>query len=441
MKAGIAKIDITPPLGIALNGYYRERWATHVIEPLYVTALAFSDGTNTALAISLDISEILQRDTDQIRAQVAEYVGIPFEAVFLACVHTHTAPVISEIRSFFKRDEAYYRQFCENICLASAQAIADMKEAEVSIGRHKAEGVSFVRRYRKKDGTAVTNPGVKIIDQLAGPIGEPDETVQLVKLQRQGAPDIAIVNFGTHPDVLGGTGICPDWPCYLRDTVEAALATEAEGQGVRVIFFNGAQGDVAHTNRMTTVYRKGVEMSRHIGRALAGAVLAMYTFTEPVKADRVFYKQNMAHAAVAKGTPEQVAIANEIQELYLNQDNEWKFEYEGYPFNIVVARKYIRLEHRDPIIPLNIVCVGFGDVAFVGLPGEPFTAIGVAIKEGSPFLMTIPCCNANGSEGYFPTDDALMEKGYEANSSLFLPGVAPELIKVSLQTLNELKDF
>ena len=54
--------------------------------------------------------------------------------------------------------------------------------------------------------------------------------------------------------------------------------------------------------------------------------------------------------------------------------------------------------------------------------------------------MTIPCCNANGSEGYFPTDDALQEIGYEANSSLFLPGVAPELERVSLETLAELKN-
>ena len=99
--AGFARLDITPPLGAVLNGYYRERYADRVIEPLYVTALAFSDGEKTALAISLDISEILQRDTDVIRQQVADYVNIPFEAVFLACIHTHTAPVISEIRGFF----------------------------------------------------------------------------------------------------------------------------------------------------------------------------------------------------------------------------------------------------------------------------------------------------------------------------------------------------
>ena len=51
MKAGYSKIDITPALGANLNGYYRERYADHVIEPLYVTSVAYSDGTNTALTI------------------------------------------------------------------------------------------------------------------------------------------------------------------------------------------------------------------------------------------------------------------------------------------------------------------------------------------------------------------------------------------------------
>ena len=79
-------------------------------------------------------------------------------------------------------------------------------------------------------------------------------------------------------------------------------------------------------------------------------------------------------------------------------------------------------------------------MVFTGLPGEPFSEIGRKIKEGSPFAMTLTCCNANGSEGYFPVDEALAEKGYERDSSLFLPGVAPELVKVSLETLRQLKE-
>jgi len=437
MKAGIAKLDITPALGANLNGYYRERPADRVIEPLYVTALAFADGENTALAISLDISEILQRDTDDIRSRVAKRTGLPFEAVFVACIHTHTAPVISEIRSFFKRDEAYYEFFCNQICAAAEAAIADLQEAAPSIARGKAEGIAFIRRVRMKDGTTRNAVPKDLIPQIAGPIGTPDETVQLVKLQRPGAADIAIVNFGCHPDVLGGTGICPDWPCYMRDAVEAALANEADGKGVRVIFFNGAQGDVAHVDRMNPIRRKGVEHSRHMGRVIAGTVLSIYTYTEPVKADRVFYRQNMAHVRINKGTEEEVAIAKQVNEAFLKNKDMAMMDPAGFPFNIVMARRFIRLEHRDPIIPLNVVSVGFGDVAFLGLPGEPFTELGKQIKAGSPFAMTIPCCNANGSEGYFPTDEALLEEGYEATSSLFLPGVAPELVRVSLQTLEQ----
>lgn len=439
MKAGIAKIDITPPLGVNLGGYYRERYSDHVIEPLYATALAFSDGENTAIAISVDILEILQKDTDVIRARVAERVGVPFEAVFIACTHTHTAPVVSEIRSFFPREEAYYPQFEEGVCLAAEEAVADMKEATVSIARGTAEEMSFVRRFRMKDGTAETNPDFGD-PRILHPIGEADKTVQVVKIQRPGAPDIAIVNYGNHPDVLGRTGICPDFPGYMRDTLEAALAKEADGLGVRVVFFNGAQGDICPVDRKNSTRCVGPNMSRHLGRVLAGAVLKVYTFAQPVASDRVFYKQNMAHVAVAKGTPEQVKIAYEVQQAYLNQDNPWKFEFEGYPFDIVVARKFLRLEHQDPIVPLNITCVGFGDVVFAGLPGEPFSETGRKIKGSSPFAMTLLCCNANGSEGYFPVDEALAENGYERDSSLFLPGVEPELVKVSLETLKELKE-
>ena len=435
MKAGYSKIDITPPLGAVLNGYYRERYADHVIAPLFVTSLAFTDGIKTALAISLDISEILQKDTDDIRSRVSKETGVPSEAVFVACIHTHTAPVISEIRSFFKRDPAYYEYFCEKICESARNAIKDMKEASVSFSGGEAKGISFVRRFRKKDGTAVTNPKLDIMDQIEGPIGEPDESVTLIKLQREGDSEILVINFATHPDVIGGTGICPDWPGFMRDAVEKALSEEADGKGVRVIFFNGAQGDVNHHDKMNGIVKKGVTHSQHMGRVLAGAVLSCYTYTTPIQSEPIFFKQKFTSVEVAKGTEEQVKIAKQIQDKYLaNKD------ISAFPFSIVMARKYLRLEECDSEVDLNVVCIGFGDVAFVGLPGEPFTEIGRQIKNRSPYLVTIPCCNANGSEGYFPTDEALLESGYESQSSLFRPGVASKLINCSLTILDELKN-
>lgn len=437
MKTGFAKIEITPPLGSNLNGYYRERYADHLIEPLYVTAVAYSDGKNTALTISLDISEILQRDTNDIREKVSKHTGVPFEAVFLACIHTHTAPVISEIPGFFMRDEKYYEDFCNKICFCAAEAINDMKESVISTARGQVEGITFIRRYRMKDGSTVTNPKEDVLDQVIGPIGQPDKTVQLIKIQREDAPDIAIVHYANHPDVIGGKGICPDWPGFMRDTVEAALVKEANGKGVRVIFFNGAQGDINQWNSMKGEYPRGVEHSRHMGRVLAGVVLSIYTYTEPVSCEFIRFKQRMARVATAKGTEEDVEKAKLLNAKYVAREEK---TIPGYSFNdVVMARKYIRLEEAEPFVNLNVLCIALGDIAFVGLPGEPFTDIGRQIKENSPFSMTIVCCNANGSEGYFPTDEALNEKGYESSSSLFLPGVAHELINTSLNTLQELK--
>ena len=298
----------------------------------------------------------------------------------------------------------------------------------------EAKGISFIRRFRKKDGSAVTNPSAKMMDQIVGPIGEPDERVTLVKLQREEDSEILIVHFATHPDVIGGTGICPDWPGFMRDAVERSLIDSSNGKGVRVIFFNGAQGDVNHHDKMNGIIRKGVEHSRHMGLVLAGTVLACYTYGTPIKCEKVFYKQATAKVGVAKGSAEQVKIASQIQERYLKNE-----DISDFPFSIVMARKYLRLEECEPQIDLNVACVGFGDVAFVGLPGEPFTQIGRDIKASSPFSVTMPCCNANGSEGYFPTDEALNEAGYESQSSLFLPGVATKLIDTSLKTLQQIK--
>ena len=435
MKAGFAKIDITPPLGAVLNGYYTERYADRVIEPLYVSTVSYSDGTSTALTISLDISEILQIDMDDIRSRVSACTGLPTEAIFVACIHTHTAPVISEIRGFFRRDPAYYESFCERICLSAQQAIADMRDATAYIGRSKARGISFVRRFRMKDGSTMTNPPPALASEIAEPLGTPDETVQFVKLKRTDAADIVIVNFGTHPDVLGGTGICPDWPGYLRDTLERALSDEADGRGVRAIVFNGAQGDVIHVDRRyPDPSKRGPAHSRYMGRVLAGAVLAAYDTATPIASDTVFYRESIAQVAVAKGTDEQVRIAADIHRDYLA-----KKDLSAYPFDIVMARKYLRLEKCEKTVDLKVVSVGFGDVAFVGFPGEPFTELGRTVKAESPFRMTIPCCNANGSEGYFPTDAALNEPCYESASSLFLPGVAPTLLKTALGTLHALK--
>ena len=53
-KAGFARVDVTPPLGIPITGYFYKRIADGVMDPLYVDCVAISDGTNTALVYCVD---------------------------------------------------------------------------------------------------------------------------------------------------------------------------------------------------------------------------------------------------------------------------------------------------------------------------------------------------------------------------------------------------
>ena len=48
-KAGFARVEATPPLGIPLVGYFSHRVADGVLDPLYIDCVAVSDGTNNAL--------------------------------------------------------------------------------------------------------------------------------------------------------------------------------------------------------------------------------------------------------------------------------------------------------------------------------------------------------------------------------------------------------
>ena len=55
LKAGFARIDVTPPLGTTLAGYYETRYADGILDPLLATAIAFDNGENRIIVVSIDI--------------------------------------------------------------------------------------------------------------------------------------------------------------------------------------------------------------------------------------------------------------------------------------------------------------------------------------------------------------------------------------------------
>ena len=55
LKAGFSRVDMTPPLGSPMAGYFEYREAEGILDPLELNAIAVSDGENTILVVTADI--------------------------------------------------------------------------------------------------------------------------------------------------------------------------------------------------------------------------------------------------------------------------------------------------------------------------------------------------------------------------------------------------
>ena len=81
----------------------------------------------------------------------------------------------------------------------------------------------------------------------------------------------------------------------------------------------------------------------------------------------------------------------------------------------------------------------FGDVALVGCNIEPFCEIGMAVKKGSPFLVTFMCGYTNGRMAYMPTAEEWAKGGYEVENSPFGQRAAEVLQGEIIGTLQGLR--
>ncbi len=442
-KAGYAKIDITPPLGTPISGYYVRRVSNGVLDPLHARCLALSDGTTVALVYMVDNLHLPDAVAARVKAEITRKTGVPAEAIFLAATHIHTGPncATSPINAL-PEDVAAVE--LSNALLASrcadcgVRAIEDLAPAKIRIGRGEAKNISFVRRFRMKDGTQRTNPPLND-PNVVGPIGEPDEQLQLVRFVRTGAKEIDLVNFQTHPDVIGGTKFSADWPGLACDCLEGAL-----GGKVHALLINGAQGDTNHCRRQWEKDEphlfKGYELSQHLSRVVAAGALAVWSRCHEVPAGKVGALVRDVKVRANKGTPEEYPEAERIVALHkAGRANE--LPQRGMDRTTAIAGAYRVLELRDKpdefVIPVAVISIG-QSVAIGGFPGEPFTWMGTEMKRRSPFALTVPSCCANGSRGYFPVESAYIPGGYENSTSRYAKGTAERLTDAIVQAMESL---
>ena len=457
--AGYAKTDITPPLGVFMPGYYKERFAKEILDPLEAVCVAFSDGKTRAVVMQLDTEAVSDYVADGMRDAVVKATGLDRDAIIIHASHTHDGGHLamkqkmgaSSIgRGENEISEIYRKMAITRVADAAVNALADLKPARLSYQRSVAKRISFGRRYLMKDGKVRTNPGVNNPD-IVKPYGPPaDEEVQILRIDCEGDKPICIINFQTHPDVVGNETITADWPGLTRTVFEAATMGKT-----RCIVLNGTQGDVNHVNVMPRPGERnglkrdfddvdrGYDHAWHMANVLAGSALSVWMKCIPLEVGEVRFATQTVRvpANKAKDTDEKnLAWAQKVWAMYqAGKDAELPWKGMELTTEVARARRIINMSRHADFhnLPLWGITIG-KSVAFGAFPGEPFNDIGKRIKKESPFKITMLSCLANGSRGYFPFSDAYKTGGYESATSPFGPSVADDLIAGKLKLLNEL---
>ena len=444
LKAGFARVNINPPMGIPVRGYFKERFADGILDDLEINALALECDGVKAILFCIDHLGIEQNLCSDYRKAVSDVTGVPMEHIIISQTHTHTGPALQKDSE--DKMIADYTSFVEKRLVDVAQfALSDLKDAKMGYGKGSAPNVAFIRRYVMKDGSVKTNPGVNNPD-IVRPIGDTDDSVNVLRFDREGADSIVFVNFANHPDVVGGCKISADWPGLVRRDVEKFLGN------TKCIFFNGAQGDVNHVNvHPTGGYLNGMFMdfddvsrgyahAEYIARVVMGGVLQAFDKVNYVDIDTLKACQKVINVPSNRPDPKDMPEAHRINDLH-NAGKDDELPFEGMMLTTVVAeaRRMVRLENGPDAFDMRLSVIALGPVLIIGIPGEPFTGIGVGLKATEGYDMIIPCCASNGFEGYFPMQDSYDEGGYEARSSRFKAGVAEFIIKEGKELITSLR--
>ena len=432
LYAGYSRVVVTPPLGYDIPGNFTKRYADGVIDDLYLRCTALSLGDVTGLVYCCDALEMKQLYFDAVKVKIAERCNINPEYIYITCTHSHTAFRMSTAITPDELFNAHQQFMMEKFCECGYAAIQDLKPCTMRTAAGEAKDVAYCRLYRMKDGNCKTNPPIGSPDIVA-PIGEQDTSTQLIHFVRDDAKDIMLMCFGTHASSVGGTKFSPDWPGYMMQAVEDAFDNKVEA-----MILMGTQGD---SNVRKVFMQKNVPFSvakaKRIGYVLAGEFIRIAEYTKEVLVDKLVFAHKYVSIGLNECKPEEVPIAYKVREIYREKGKEAE-ELKQYDMSVPKALRIIR--NQEDTEPFNLRVSGFrvGNVAAVGIPGEPFMSIGLDIKSRSCMDMTLVTASTNGHQGYFPDAISFKEKGYESDYSPFAHDCGQKLADTAIDVINEM---
>ena len=446
LTAGVARTDITPPLGFRMQGAMRRtEGASGVQAPLLATCLVLADEDRKLALVDCDLIGFDVPLATEIRARIGNGIGVPSSNVILGCTHTHNGPCtfrgalggvhdvggeaweISALDSYIENLQSQLigiaRLADQRRCPARARA--GEGRAQVGINREEVDerGRTFVGR---------------------NPDGPSDHSVPVLRVDDLRGNAIAVVTgYAAHPVVMGYEtyDYTPDYPGVVRRIVEQVT-------GATCLFLTGAAGNQAALSFLQSDWG---EMERMGGQIGAAAVQAFYRIeTRPGETVREIGKSlsDVAHyykTFVDDGPTHDVLslsarpVTVSLQALPSLEEAERQLcdatrrlrelECEGAPrtrvYPQMLVERWARGVHEkvrkgivNEELTIEIQGVRLDDFALLAMPGEPFVEIGLEAKRCSSAAVTMFAGYCNGLVAYWPTPETLRQGGMAAASAV-----------------------
>lgn len=440
--AGMAEVEITPPVGYRMSGYFVERVSTGTHDPLKAKALYLAQRDTRVALVVCDLIGVPRNVSQRARALVAEKTGIAVSNIAVTATHTHTGPLyFGAMRDYLHAAavERHGRDPSETVDLPSllAERIAEaVVKAVAAAGPARLASafapqdppISFNRRFLLKDGSVRMNPGASARpDEIIRPVGPIDPEVTWLLVQSaDGKRSVGgMTVFAMHLDTTGGLEFSADYPYYIEGAMQKRFGTHFIS-----LFGLGTCGDVNHLGRRTG---KESPKAPQLGEALSKTLEAMGSQVRSMDEPSLAVRGESVRLPLQRFSPEQIAqAARDVPKI---GRGELPFLEEVRAYKITDLQSY-----PAEFLPVDVQAIRLDrDTAIVLLPGEIFADTGLAIKRDSPFKHTLVIELANDNPAYIPTRKAFEEGGYETVNSRVQPGAAEMLAEAAVGLLKQLE--
>ncbi len=353
--------------------------------PLRASAIAFTDGQNKILLVSMDMMEISPALSSQMRDSISVKSGLAKDNIILHCIHTHSAPRVGGTWvEPGAPNETYRDRFVATVIDLAVKTICDDKA---------------YRPFTIETGKCITSIAHNRCEE-AGPINRDVYAVRF--LDKKGRPICAFFNMACHPVCMGAKS-------YLLGGDYSGVARQiiSEKWGCEVFQISGAQGNLDPAEGP-----KDYEYAERAGKALADS-LATVEF-KPFELDGTL-KLVTGVTKLPFRIPE--VTVNDVHYLADSLRESAKTAFPRFADDVTRWEEQMEEEIGDKTIKscdYNMSAFNLGGLVFFFTQGEPFCEYQTATRAAFPDKTVIFAGYTNGQSLYVASQRAFdVRKGYE----------------------------